>query len=82
MKAWSRLGFGMVLGATAFYVLQGLDLLGALYAVIPSGSDSILYALLSVVSACGFFLVSMTVGAGEPRPWPRRSFGCCWSATR
>jgi hypothetical protein len=67
-KGWTRLGFGMVLAATAFYVLQGLDLLGALYAVIPSGSDSILYALMSVVSACGFFLVSMTIGAREASP--------------
>ncbi len=65
---WTRLGFSLVLGATAFYALQGLDLLGALYAALPSGSDSILYTLMSVVSACGFFLVSMTIGGREASP--------------
>jgi hypothetical protein len=64
-KGWARLGFAMIVGATAFEVLQGLDLLGALYAVIPSGSDSILYALVSVVGACGFFLVSLIIGGDE-----------------
>lgn len=64
-KGWARLGFAMVVGATSFLVLQGLDLLGALYAVIPSGADSILYALVSVVSACGFFLISMIIGGRE-----------------
>jgi len=64
-RGWSRLGFGMIAAATGFYALQGLDLLGGLYAIMPSGSDSILYALVSVVSACGFFLVSMTLGGIE-----------------
>jgi hypothetical protein len=64
-KGWARLGFTMVVGATAFEVLQGLDLLDSLYSAMPSGSEAILYALLSVVSACGFFLVALTIGGGE-----------------
>ncbi|HMD60868.1 MAG TPA: hypothetical protein VKG78_05535 [Opitutaceae bacterium] len=64
-KGWARLGFAMVIGATAFQVLQGLDLLGALYAAIPSGGETILYALVSVVSACGFFLVALVIGGKE-----------------
>ncbi len=64
-KGWARLGFAMIVSATAFEVLQGLDLLGGLYAVMPSGSDSILYALVAVVSACGFFLVALIIGGNE-----------------
>lgn len=61
-KGWSRLGFVMIGAATAFQVLQGLDLLGPLYMVMPNGADAMLYTLVSVVSACGFFLVALIVG--------------------
>lgn len=64
-KGWARLGFAMVVGATSFEVLQGLDLLGPLYALMPGGADSIVYALVAVVSACGFFLISMIIGGDE-----------------
>ena len=64
-KGWARLGFIMIAGATAFEVLQGLDLLDSLYSAMPSGSEAILYALVSVVSACGFFLVALNIGGGE-----------------
>jgi hypothetical protein len=65
VKGWSRLGFGMIIGATVIEVLQGSSLMGALFASLPGGSDSIINALLSVASACGFFLVSMVVGGNE-----------------
>lgn len=64
-RGWLRLGFTLIVAATGFYALQGLNLLGALYAMLPGGSDSIVYALLSVISACGFFLVSMTIGGNQ-----------------
>jgi len=64
-KGWARLGLGMIMAATAFGVLQGLKLLDAVYAVLPSGADSILNALLSVASACGFFITSMVIGGRE-----------------
>jgi hypothetical protein len=64
-KGWARLGFAMIGGATAFQVLQGLDLLGPLYLVMPSGAGAMLYTLVSVVSACGFFLVSLIIGGKE-----------------
>ena len=62
IKGWARLGFGLVIVATGFEVLQGLDLVGGLYSLLPSGASSIIYALVSVVSACGFFLVAMMIG--------------------
>jgi hypothetical protein len=65
VKGWARLGFGMVAAATAFEVLQGLGLTDALFAGLPSGVDPIVVALVSVVSACGFFLVSMVIGGTQ-----------------
>ena len=73
-RGWLRLGFIMIIASTGFYVLQGLDLIGALYALLPGGSDSILYALVSVISACGFFLVSLTIGGNQASPLARAAF--------
>ena len=65
VAGWSRLGFGMIAGATGFEVMQSLNLTDAINAALPNGAASILAALVSVVSACGFFLVSMSIGGGE-----------------
>lgn len=62
IKGWARLGFGLIIVATGFEVLQGLDLVAGLYSMLPSGANSIIYALVSVVSASGFFLVAMMIG--------------------
>ncbi len=70
----SRLGFGMLLAASLFEVLQGLNLLDALYRVMPSGADSIVTTLVSVASACGLFLISMVIGGGEATPTQKISF--------
>ena len=64
-KGWARLGFAMVGATTGFQVLQGLDLLGSLYSALPGGAETILYALVAVVSSCGFFLVALTIGGRE-----------------
>ncbi len=64
-KGMTQLGFGMVIGSTAFLALQSQNLLGAFYLFLPNGADSILNTLLSVMNACGVFLISMEVGSGE-----------------
>jgi hypothetical protein len=64
IKGWRRMGFSMIVSATTFQVLLGLNLLGGLYAILPNGSDSLINTLVSVVGACGFFLVSMVIGGG------------------
>jgi hypothetical protein len=68
VKGWSRLGFGMLGIATGFQVLQSLGLTESLINGLPNGANSILAALVSVVSACGFFLVSMTMSSGDASP--------------
>jgi hypothetical protein len=65
IKGMSRLGFGMITAATGYQVLQSLNLTDSINAALPNGASSILVALISVVSACGFFLVSMAVGGGD-----------------
>ncbi len=65
VKGWSRLGFGMVAATTAFLMLQSLGLADPIVSLLPSGFSSILVALISVVSASGFFLISMMIGGGE-----------------
>jgi hypothetical protein len=62
IHGWARLGFALVGSATAFQVLEGLNMTASLEALLPRGSSSILGALVSVVSASGFFLVSMALG--------------------
>jgi hypothetical protein len=57
-----RLGFGLVIAATGYELLQSMDLLGPLFAMLPSGTSSLVMALVAAVSACGFFLVSMFEG--------------------
>jgi hypothetical protein len=70
----SRLGFFMLGAASVFDILQGLNLLDAIYKIMPSGADSILTTLVSVASACGLFLVSMVIGGGEATPTQRAAF--------
>jgi hypothetical protein len=60
-----RLGFSLILAGTAYQILESADLLGPIYALLPSGTYSLLVPLVTGVSACGFFLVSLFVGAGE-----------------
>jgi len=76
IKGWSRLGFGMVAGATGFEVMQSLRLTESLDSALPNGAGSILAAFVSVVSACGFFLVSLAVGANEVSVLAKAAF---WS---
>jgi hypothetical protein len=70
----SRLGFSMLGAASLFEILQGLNLLDALYKLMPSGADSIVTTLVSVASACGLFLVSMVIGGGEASQTQKLSF--------
>jgi hypothetical protein len=64
-KGWRRMGFFLILCATAYQVLTGFNLLDSLYSILPSGGDSMINALISVITACGFFLVSMVIGENE-----------------
>jgi len=63
VKGWRQVGFALVGCVAGVQVLSGFNFLDAVYAALPSGADSLINTLLAVVSACGFFLVAMVVGA-------------------
>jgi hypothetical protein len=65
MRGWARLGFGMFICTTLVLLVQGSSMFYPVFASLPAGFDSVLNALLSVLSACGFFLVSMLIGGGQ-----------------
>ena len=70
-----RLGFSLIVGSTSYLLLQSVGLLDSLYALLPDGSSSVLQALVSATSFCGFFLISMFVGT---RALPTLSRGVFW----
>jgi hypothetical protein len=70
----SRLGFGLVGGATLFLVLQSLDLSNFIFELLPSGSYPIVGAVTAAASASGFFLLSMILGSGDMAPVSRTFF--------
>jgi hypothetical protein len=74
VKGWGRLGFGMIVGTTGIEVLRGLGLMDAVFGMLPSGADILINTLLSVMSACGFLLISMIVGANEASTFERIVF--------
>jgi hypothetical protein len=76
MKGWARIGFALIIGATGFQILQGMSFAEGLFDLLPNGANSIIYAVVSVVSACGFFLVSMMIGSNEASVFERAIFWC------
>ncbi len=76
----SRLGFGLAGAATAFLILQSLNLLDPFMQMLPGGSYPIIIAVTAAASACGFFLLSMIVGSGSMNPVPRAIFWALMAA--
>jgi len=59
----ARMGFIFVSVATVYLVLQSLGYTHMLLSSLPSGSSSVIMAVVSAASACGFFLLAMLVGS-------------------
>ena len=69
-----RLGFTLIVGSSFFNLLQSLNLLDPLFAVLPDGSLSLVSPLIAAAAACGFFLVALFVGSGAMAFWNRLIF--------
>lgn len=69
-----RIGFGLILGAFLYLLLESLNLFTSFYALLPDGSYSMITTLISAAGACGFFLVAMFVGTGNISPVGRILF--------
>ncbi len=61
----NRLGLGLIIAGTAYQVLDQANLLDFLFALLPSGSNSLVGPLVTGASACGFFLTALFVGSGD-----------------
>ena len=70
-----RIGFGLVTVTLAYNLLQSLRLIDPLMQMLPSGSDSLVNALVSASGMCGFFVVSLGIGSGEIKA---RGTGLFW----
>lgn len=66
-----RLGLTLVALSTAYQILDQADLISFLYAMLPSGTTSLVGPLVSGAAACGFFLVALFVGSGD-LAWSQR----------
>ncbi|HEX2852738.1 MAG TPA: hypothetical protein VHO24_05825 [Opitutaceae bacterium] len=60
-----RWGFSLIFVSTVYQLLQAMNGLGLVFALLPSGTASLLVALMSAAAACGFFIVAMFVGGKE-----------------
>lgn len=76
VQGLKRLGFSLILIATAFLVLQSFGLTAIILNLLPSGAYPVFWAALSATSTCGFFLVSMILSASATPGWQRLAF---WS---
>ena len=74
IKGLRRLGFGLMLGSIAYQVSQSLDWADAILRILPTGSQSIVTALVYASGACGFFLVAIAVRSSEFSPFLKLAF--------
>ena len=65
VKGLSRLGFVLSGTSTAFLILQSSGLAGILLDHLPTGTNSILVALVAGASTCGFFMIALSFGSGS-----------------
>jgi len=68
MARIQRIGMTLVGAATLYQVLEAADLLHTILSLLPGGSYSVVYAVVSAVGTCGFFLVAMVIGARNTHP--------------
>jgi hypothetical protein len=64
-KQFNRLGFWLIYASTSYYFLSPLGLDSVVNNLLPVGTQSIVTALLSAISSCGFFLISLSIGSGK-----------------
>lgn len=62
MTKLSKLGLRLAGAATLYNLLTSLDLLRPVLELLPAGTGSIITAVVSGITACGFFLSAMLVG--------------------
>jgi hypothetical protein len=67
-------GIILILIATGYQVLTSLRLIDVILGLLPAGTNSIFTAMIKSVTMAGYFLVAMSLGAGEAKPGIRLLF--------
>lgn len=71
-----RIGYALIALTSSYYLLQSLNLLNTVTSMLPSGSDSLINALVSAAGMCGFFVIALAIGSREI---PSYSTGIFWA---
>lgn len=71
------LSMTLILATTGYQVLQRAGIAGIIIGMLPAGTMSIIWALLSAAATCGFFIGALLIGARELHGWQRAVF---WTA--
>jgi len=71
-----KLALNLIVGSTAYSVLERLGLTGPIINALPAGSSSILVALLAAAATCGFFIGSLLIGSNDMSSFGKQVF---WS---
>ena len=74
-----RIGYGLVAITSGYYLLQAMGLLALITGLLPSGSESLVTALVSAAGMCGFFVVALGIGSGEIPAYKTGIFWCLFA---
>lgn len=64
MDGLRRLGFSMLGLGTGYQLLSAVGLLNSVFALLPAGTFPIVFALVSAITSCGLFLLSILLSSG------------------
>lgn len=64
-RALNHIGIAMILIGSGYEVMNSLGIVGVVINLLPSGSQSIVVAMVTAIGMAGYFLVSMFVASGE-----------------
>jgi hypothetical protein len=73
-SARGRLGVILVATATAYELLESLQLVGTLLEALPAGTGSLVSAIMNAMTMAGYFLLAMQVGGEGSGPMLRTFF--------
>ncbi len=68
------LSLALIVSTSTWQVLQRLGMGDVILNLLPPGSNSIVWALLSAAATCGFFIGALLIGSRELRGWLRPLF--------
>lgn len=72
----NRVGIALIVAAAGYELAGSLGFVGAIMDILPSGTQSIVVAMVNAVGMSGYFLVAMFIASGEASGSTRNIFWC------